>query len=95
MVEISTTLTAPALLAELQGLEQAAGRVRPYPNAPRTLDLDLLLYGSGSIQSANLTVPHPRMAARGFVLLPLQEIAPQLVTQAQLAAVRDQGVFRL
>jgi 2-amino-4-hydroxy-6-hydroxymethyldihydropteridine diphosphokinase len=95
VVEISTTLTAPALLAELQGLEQAAGRVRPYPNAPRTLDLDLLLYGSGSIQSANLTVPHPRMAARGFVLLPLQEIAPQLVTQAQLAAVRDQGVFRL
>lgn len=95
VVEISTTLTAPALLAELQGLEQAAGRVRPYPNAPRTLDLDLLLYGSGCIQSATLTVPHPRMTARAFVLLPLHEIAPQLVTEAQLAAVRDQGVFRL
>ncbi len=95
VVQISTTLTAPALLAELQGLEQAAGRVRPYRNAPRTLDLDLLLYGSASIHSTTLTVPHPRMQGRAFVLVPLREIAPELVTAQQLENVRGQDIFRL
>jgi 2-amino-4-hydroxy-6-hydroxymethyldihydropteridine diphosphokinase len=95
VVEVSTRLTAPEFLARLQALEQAAGRERPYPNAPRTLDLDLLLYGRGRIDSARLQVPHPRMAARAFVLVPLAEIAPDLVQPAQLAAVASQRLTRL
>lgn len=95
LVEVQTALSAPDLLRQLQALEQAAGRERPYRNAPRTLDLDLLLYGSGSIDSARLTVPHPRMAQRAFVLVPLAEIAPGLVPQAQLDAVANQPIQRL
>lgn len=95
VIEIETTLCAPALLCRLQALEQQAGRERPYPNAPRTLDLDLLLYGTGRIQSAQLVVPHARMNRRAFVLLPLAEIAPHLVSPAQLHAVADQTVIRL
>ena len=89
-----TRLTAPALLAQLQQLEQMAGRTRTYPNAPRTLDLDLLLYGDARIASAALTVPHPRMHQRAFVLLPLQEIAPALVDTARLQAVSSQSITR-
>ena len=92
VVELQTSLTAPALLNHLQHIEQAAGRERPYVNAPRTLDLDLLLYGSGSIDSANLTVPHPRMMQRAFVLVPLAEIAHCLVNAAQLAVVGEQRI---
>lgn len=95
VVALETGLTAPALLAALQGIETAAGRQRPYRNAPRTLDLDLLLYGSARIDSASLTVPHPRMCQRAFVLVPLAEIAPQLVNPAQLAAVQDQRIEAL
>lgn len=95
VVEMETTLSAPALLRALQALEQQAGRERPYPNAPRTLDLDLLLYGTGSIHSADLVVPHARMQQRAFVLLPLAEIAPHLVSQAQLQAVAGQRITRL
>ena len=90
VVELKTSLSAPALLNHLQQIELAAGRERPYLNAPRTLDLDLLLYGSGSIDSANLTVPHPRMMQRAFVLVPLAEIAPGLVSAGQLTAVASQ-----
>jgi 2-amino-4-hydroxy-6-hydroxymethyldihydropteridine diphosphokinase len=89
---VETRLAAPELLAQLQGLETGAGRERPYPNAPRTLDLDLLLYGSARVDSAALTVPHPRMLERAFVLVPLAAIAPQLVTRAQLEAVRGQRI---
>jgi 2-amino-4-hydroxy-6-hydroxymethyldihydropteridine diphosphokinase len=92
---VETRLTAPELLAQLQALEHRAGRERPYRNAPRTLDLDLLLYGSARIDSAALTVPHPRMTQRAFVLVPLADIAPQLVTPAQLARVADQRIARL
>lgn len=95
VAEVFTRLTAPELLARLQGLEQAAGRERPYRNAPRTLDLDLLLYGSARIDSVALQVPHPRMNSRAFVLVPLAEIAPHLVTPAQLAAVAGQRIDRL
>ena len=95
VVEISTRLTAPELLAQLQRLEQAAGRERHYRNAPRTLDLDLLLYGSARIDSAQLRVPHPRMNKRAFVLVPLAEIAPELVAPAKLAAVVGQRINRL
>src|SRR5690606_36479215 len=87
VAELRTALPPEALLAELQRLEQAEGRERPYRNAPRTLDLDLLLYGDAQIATPALTVPHPRMAARAFVLLPLAEIAPQRVTPGQLRAV--------
>lgn len=92
VAEITTTLCAPALLDALQALEQGAGRERPYRNAPRTLDLDLLLYGAGRIESPRLTVPHPRMRERAFVLVPLAEIAPSQVSKPQLEAVADQDV---
>lgn len=95
VVAVDTGLSAPALLEQLQALELLAGRERPYRNAPRTLDLDLLLYGSARIESAQLTVPHPRMALRAFVLLPLAEIAPGLVTAQQLEAVGHQAIERL
>lgn len=92
VVEIQTILTAPALLAQLQYLEQLAGRERAYQNAPRTLDMDLLIYGDASIESAALVVPHPRMHERAFVLLPLAEIAPFRVRPDQLRAVSGQAV---
>ncbi len=95
VVALRTTLTAPELLRQLQVLENAAGRTRPYLNAPRTLDLDLLLYGSGRIDSAKLTVPHPRMTQRAFVLVPLHEIAPELTSARQLEAVTNQVIKRL
>ncbi len=95
VAEIRTSLTAPALLAALMHQELQGGRERPYRNAPRTLDLDLLLFGSARIESPALTVPHPRMRERAFVLLPLAEIAPHLVSGEELEAVRHQGVWRL
>ena len=95
VASVETGLTAPALLDELQNLEQQAGRERPHRNAPRTLDLDLLLYGSARIESARLCVPHPRMLQRAFVLVPLAEIAPGLVSGSALKAVRHQLVQRL
>ncbi|MDP2075947.1 2-amino-4-hydroxy-6-hydroxymethyldihydropteridine diphosphokinase [Hydrogenophaga sp.] len=95
VAEVSTTLTAPALLDALQAIEDGAGRQRPYRNAPRTLDLDLLLYGSARIDSPRLTVPHPRMWARAFVLVPLREIAPGLVSEAALGAVDGQHTSML
>ena len=94
VIEISTGLGAPELLAQLQSIETAAGRERPYRNAPRTLDLDLLLYGSARIESPRLQVPHPRMNERAFVLVPLAEIAPQLVPAARLEAVAGQRLTR-
>lgn len=95
VLEIRTVLTAPALLASLQQLEQLAGRVRPCRNAPRTLDLDVLMYGDASIDSEALVVPHPRMNERAFVLVPLAEIAPHSVSAAQLQAVQSQVIERL
>jgi 2-amino-4-hydroxy-6-hydroxymethyldihydropteridine diphosphokinase len=95
VAEVTTALSPQQLLAELQLLEQTAGRQRPYRNAPRTLDLDILLYGDLQLDSLALTIPHPRMGARAFVLLPLAEIAPSRVTAAQLQAVAQQGIERL
>lgn len=92
VVEIETVLTAPDLLTALQRIEAEAGRTRPYRNAPRKLDLDLLLYGEAHIESSALTVPHPRMLERAFVLVPLAEIAPHRVSAAQLAAVGEQPI---
>lgn len=92
---VQTTCTAPGLLALLQQLEQQAGRERPYRNAPRTLDLDILLYGDAQVHSAQLTIPHPRMGQRAFVLVPLAEIAPDQVPAEQLQAVAAQACQRL
>lgn len=92
---IATGLTAPDLLLQLQALELTAGRERPYPDAPRTLDLDILLYGSARMDSTQLVIPHPRMTQRAFVLVPLVEIAPALVSAAQLAAVAHQAIEKL
>ena len=74
-----TALTPMALLGELLAIERDAGRTRPSLMAPRTLDLDLILYGSERIQEAGLTVPHPRFRERLFVLEPLAEVAPGLI----------------
>jgi len=76
VARLQTTLAAEPLLDCLQTIEQAHGRQRPYPNAPRTLDLDLLLFGSQTLNTPRLTLPHPRMHHRAFVLRPLQDLAP-------------------
>lgn len=94
VARLDTTLAPLELLAELQRLEQAAGRQRPYRNAPRTLDLDLLMYGTVRQDDPVLTLPHPRMRERAFVLLPLAEIAPEWVDAGQLARVADQRIER-
>jgi 2-amino-4-hydroxy-6-hydroxymethyldihydropteridine diphosphokinase len=74
-----TAWSPPALLDALLGIERARGRARPYPNAPRTLDLDLILFGDQVIDTSGLVVPHPRFRERRFVLEPLASIAPDLV----------------
>ena len=95
VVHLRTRLNAIDLLRAFQSVENLAGRERPYRNAPRTLDIDLLLYGDGNIQSPELQVPHPRMHERAFVLLPLSELAPDVVTQDELRNVQAQVVTRL
>ncbi len=91
VAQLQTQLSPAALLKELQAIEDRFGRERPYRNAPRTLDLDLLLYGQRRIVTPRLTVPHPRMHERAFVLAPLAEIAPDLA----LAVPADQRIERL
>ncbi|MGB4585277.1 MAG: 2-amino-4-hydroxy-6-hydroxymethyldihydropteridine diphosphokinase [Rhodoferax sp.] len=95
VIAVATRLNAPELLVHLQRIENQAGRARPYRNAPRTLDLDILLYGDARIGSAMLQVPHPRMNERAFVLVPLAEIAPDKVSPAQRNAVAAQLIERL
>ena len=75
----STTLAPRELLDELLAIERDFGRERPYPGAPRTLDLDLILYGDAVVDEPGLRVPHPRFRDRFFVLGPLAEIAPAMV----------------
>lgn len=101
VAQVSTTLTPQALLEALFAIEQQHGRERPYFNAPRTLDLDLLLHGADTIDTPSLTVPHPRLAQRAFVLVPLLEIAPDIAVPglgpaaAFSSAVADQPITRL
>ncbi len=100
VVAVDTTLEPLSLLDLLQAIEQAHGRKRPYRNAPRTLDLDLLLFGTFTIETPRLSVPHPRMHQRAFVLRPLQDLAPDLqLAQGSfttlLAACQDQKLDRL
>jgi 2-amino-4-hydroxy-6-hydroxymethyldihydropteridine diphosphokinase len=86
---VGNTQLAPGLLMErLLEIEEERGRARPYAMAPRTLDVDLLLYGDRIIEEDGLSVPHPRFREREFVLLPLAEIAPEMidpVTQKTIA----------
>jgi 2-amino-4-hydroxy-6-hydroxymethyldihydropteridine diphosphokinase len=95
VIAVATRLNAPELLVQLQQIENQAGRERPYHHAPRTLDLDILLYGEARVSSPTLQVPHPRMADRAFVLVPLAEIAPDRVKPEQLSAVGAQLIERL
>lgn len=92
---LDTTLEPLPLLHALQTLEQAAGRERPYRNAPRTLDLDLIFYGDVQLQTAELTLPHPRWRERAFVLHPLAEVCPERISTAMLQAVQGQAIERL
>ncbi len=100
VVAAETSLTPLQLLAALQQIEAGQGRQRPYRNAPRTLDLDLLLYDQQQIDLPGLTVPHPRMHLRAFVLLPLLELEPSVripgvgLAEHWLAKVVDQRVAR-
>ena len=89
---LQTQLSPLALLHALQALEQQSGRERPYKNAPRTLDLDVIFHGDASLQTPELTLPHPRWHERAFVLRPLAEVWPERVSAAQLAAVQDQPI---
>ena len=93
VAQLETGLPAERLLAELQELEARHGRQRSFANAPRTLDLDLLLFGDLELRTKALTVPHPRMRERAFVLEPLLEIAPHL--QFDLNACKNQKVERI
>lgn len=89
---LQTQQSPEAFLQALQTVELAAGRERPYRNAPRTLDLDILLWGNAKLDTPALTVPHPRMYERAFVLLPLAQLDASLVRADQLAAVADQRI---
>ena len=90
-----TDLPPLALLDALQNLEKTAGRERPYLNAPRTLDLDIIFYGDIALDSPRLTLPHPRWQKRAFVLVPLAEISPDKVSPALLSSVANQSVRRI
>lgn len=101
VARIATTLTPEGLLAALMQIEQAWGRERQYRNAPRTLDLDLLLMQDVELDSPTLTLPHPRLHQRAFVLLPLSEIDPELVIPGRgplrdlMGATAGQQIHRL
>ena len=84
-----TRLSARALFDLLQSIERERGRERPFPGAPRTLDLDLVLFGDQVIDEPDLIVPHPRFRERRFVLEPLAEIAPALVDPLSGLSVRE------
>lgn len=91
--EIETAHSPWALLRELHRLEKLRQRERPFPNAPRTLDLDILLYSNMVIRSPRLTIPHPRLAERAFVVAPLADLLPAY--RPLLAALTGQHIRRL
>ena len=101
VVKLETTLPVRHLLALCHKIELHFGRERPFRNAPRTLDLDILLYGDHSIDEPDLIVPHPRLTERAFVLVPLTELDPDLIiprhgrADAFLAAVADQRIEKM
>ena len=79
VAELATGLAPRALLDQLLALERSRGRARDFPNAPRTLDLDIIVYGDLVLHEHGLTIPHPRMHERAFVVVPLAEIAPEAI----------------
>ncbi|MDR7332359.1 2-amino-4-hydroxy-6-hydroxymethyldihydropteridine diphosphokinase [Roseateles asaccharophilus] len=91
---LDTGLAPLALLDALQAIEAVHGRERPYRNAPRTLDLDLLLHGDTRLDTPRLVLPHPRMQQRAFVLRPLLEIAPELADLAGPGDWQSQRIER-
>ncbi len=101
VARLQTSLDADALLDTLLQIENDFGRKRPYVNAPRTLDLDLLLFNAKQLYTSHLILPHPRMHERAFVLLPLTEIAPNLVIPGKGSAsefiktVANQQIYKL
>lgn len=101
VAQLETTLDATTLFGHLQRVEQVFGRERPYPNAPRTLDLDLLLFGQQRIDSAALTVPHPRLTERAFTLIPLLQLDPLLTIPGRgyahqfVASVAGQAISKV
>jgi 2-amino-4-hydroxy-6-hydroxymethyldihydropteridine diphosphokinase len=101
VAELRSELGPLDLLDALQALEQRHGRQRPYHHAPRTLDLDLLLHGPQQLCTPRLVLPHPRLHQRAFVLLPLLELAPELLHPALgplagfVPGVRDQAITKL
>ena len=95
VVLVQTQLSPFELLHALQALELQSGRERPYLNAPRTLDLDVIFYGDVVLETPELTLPHPRWQARAFVLLPLAEVWPERVSNALMGAVQDQAIEKL
>ena len=92
---VDTALSPEDLLTALQAMELQQGRERPYQNAPRTLDLDLIFYGDVQRHTERLMLPHPRWQERAFVLQPLAEVWPERVTAAQLHAVQDQVIHKI
>jgi len=98
---LETTLAPADLLGHLLAIEARHGRVRAERNGPRTLDLDLLLFGDRIVRAPGLEVPHPRMHERAFVLLPLAEVSPEAVIPGRgrvadlVASVADQRVTRI
>ena len=90
-----TDLPPLELLDALQNLENIAGRERPFANAPRTLDLDIIFYGDVALDTPRLTVPHPRWQERAFVLVPLAEISPEKVSPTSLEKIAHQPIRRV
>jgi 2-amino-4-hydroxy-6-hydroxymethyldihydropteridine diphosphokinase len=101
VIEAETSLFPLQLLARTQKVERVLGRVRTVPKGPRTIDIDILLYGTAVVRGGKLEIPHPRMAGRRFVLVPLHDLAPGLrhpvsrTTVAELLRAAPPAVVRL
>jgi 2-amino-4-hydroxy-6-hydroxymethyldihydropteridine diphosphokinase len=101
VAQLETALAAKRLLVEMQAIEHRQGRQRSFANAPRILDLDMLLFGDAIVNESGLTLPHPRMHERAFVLMPLLEIAPEATipgrgpVKALLSGCKNQRVERI
>jgi 2-amino-4-hydroxy-6-hydroxymethyldihydropteridine diphosphokinase len=89
VVEAETSLFPKQLLARVGRIERVLGRVRTVPNGPRTIDIDILLYGTAVVRAAELEIPHPRMAGRRFVLAPLADLCPELRHPVTRKTVRE------
>ncbi len=87
--QVTTSLTPEELLSLVKEIEAALGRVPSFPNAPRPIDIDILFYANQVIHSPQLTIPHPRLEERAFVLVPLVEIAPELIHPVSRRTVRE------